>query len=365
MAPLSLPPDQRPAVVLHVGMGKTGTSTIQATFHRNRRRLAKRGILYPKTPGKRRHIRLGLSMQADDGVPRQSVGWRRQDVSTPGELRPQFEEALFEELESRPQQVVLSDEALLTASDTGIGNLRDLLDRMASSVRVVAYLRRQDDHLCSRYPQMVKREGEVRMLSERAQADLSHIYDYHARLVAWRDVLRPDDLVVRTFERSRFADRSLLEDFLDASGLELRAENLKEVRSKNESLDAESVEFLRLVNLYRAERGERPSRDLTNDLVRKLNKIPRGPTLTLTEPQLEEFMQQWEPSNAAVAREFTGNPERPLFGNDRKSRATTTEQHLDAARLAHFFEVLELPDEMQASLRRIAEEQADLRPADR
>jgi hypothetical protein len=362
---LTLAPQQRPAVVLHLGMGKTGTSTIQATFHRSRQRLAQQGILYPKSPGTRRHIRLGLAMQPDDGVPRRSVGWRRQVVDTPGELRPLFEEALFEELgQAAPRHVLFSDEALLTSTDEGIANLRELCDRFAASVRVVAYLRRQDDHLCSRYQQVVKREGEVRTLGERARSDLSPTYDYHDRLEAWRELMRPDEMVVRTFERSRFAGGSLLADFVEATGLDVRVEDLAEIPSKNESLDAESVEFLRLVNLHRAERGELPDPKLNNTMLRTLDQASQGPTLTLPDAELDRFMEQWERSNAAVAREFAGRAGDQLFESGRKTRDTTTEQHLDPARLDHFFALLDLPPDLHEPLRRIAEREATRRQAD-
>ena len=43
------------------------------------------------------------------------------------------------------------------------------------------------------------------------------------------------------------------------------------------------------------------------------------------------------------------------------ARDTTTDQFLDRARLDHYFEVLEVPEEMRTALRRIAEEQERLR----
>ncbi len=360
MPPTSLPDDDRPDVVLHVGMGKTGTSSLQARLHRNRGRLAKRGVLYPASPGKRRHIRLGLAMQPNEHSPRTSVDWRRQQVSTPAELRPMFEDALFEELAgSRASRVLLSDEALFGAAHDGIRNLRELLDRVARSVRVVVYLRRQDDHACSRYQQVVKRSGEVRRLSERVEEmDLSAVYDYHSRLVAWRDLMHPDELVVRTFEKDRFLGGSLFQDFLDATGIGIDPEELGEGPTRNESLDAESVEFLRLFNIHHRDLGETPGLSSTTQIIRSLERASSGPTLTLPADQLDGFMAKWEESNRAVARDFAPDGPETLFVSERKVRGTTTEQHLDPARLDHFFEVLDLPAEVHAPMRAIAEREA-------
>lgn len=361
MSLTTLPADLRPSVVLHVGMGKTGTSSIQATFHRSRQRLAKRGILYPRSPGSRRHIRLGLAMQPDVDPPRRSVDWRRQQFSTPAELRPSFEEGLFAELrQTQASLVLMSDEALLGSEAEGLSNLRDLLDRLASSVRVVVYLRRQDDHVCSRYQQVVKRAGEVRRLKERVtQMDLSRVYDYHARLSAWQELVRPDVLVVRAFERDGFRGGSLLEDFVDAAGLEVQAQDLAQVADKNTSLDAETVEFLRIRNAYHSERGETPALATTQDVVRRLENAPvSGPTLTLPADDLDRFMSRWERCNRAVARDFVPGGPDALFRNERTSRHTTTDQYLDPARVDHFVTLAGLPDQMRSPLRRIAEREA-------
>ena len=196
-------------------MGKTGTTSLQASLHRNRERLAEKGILYPVSPGKRRHVRLGLSMQPVDRDPGRSFDWRRQQVATPRELRPLFEQALLAELSGAPPRVLLSDEALFSASDDGLRYLRGLLTKIAGSVRVVVYLRRQDDHVCSRYQQTVKLAGEVRRLPEwLGDHDFSRKYDYLERLRGWQTLVAPDAMVVRVFERERLVEGSLRSDFL-------------------------------------------------------------------------------------------------------------------------------------------------------
>ena len=63
--------------------------------------------------------------------------------------------------------MVFSEETLFGSTEATIRRLRRLTDRIGSSLRVVAYLRRQDDHLVSRYQQGVK-VGEVRRLSDRS-----------------------------------------------------------------------------------------------------------------------------------------------------------------------------------------------------
>ncbi len=66
-------------------------------------------------------------------------------------------------------------------------------------------------------------------------------------------LLEPTEFVVRRFERDSFVDGSLFQDFLDAVGIDVRADELQQVLNRNESLDAEAVEFLRLLNVYRVQ----------------------------------------------------------------------------------------------------------------
>ena len=343
-------------VVLHVGSGKTGTSTIQSFCRHNRDRLGAHGVLYPRSPGAARHGRLGLSVRSDDELAA-SPHWGRQPWSDPAEFRRDFRRELSAEIHDAGLPTVLfSDEGFFAAtSDPGLGRLRQLFDELARSLRVVVYLRRQDDHLVSRYQQLVK-TGEVRRLAAWATDDFSRIYDYDAALRRHERLLAPDVLVVRRFERGRFADDSLVQDFLDAAGIEVRADELEQEPTRNESLDAESVEFLRLINLHRVRTEGAVVGEVDNRrLVRRLVEASTGPTLSLPEPVLDGFMARWEASNRVVARRCFGDDD--LFTVPRRTAGTTTEQRLDPERLDRFLALDAVPSAIHAPLRRLAEQE--------
>jgi hypothetical protein len=229
-------------------------------------------------------------------------------------------------------------------------------------VRVVVYLRRQDDHLVSRYQQEVK-VGCIQRLEDWAERDFSSLYDYHARLRRHEELLAPTALVVRPYERTSFSDGSLHQDFLDAVGVELRADEMVQVEDRNPSLDMEAVEFLRLLNLCRVESGSATPGLIDNrDLVRRLEPASSGPVPTLPAKTLDRFMAQWKRSNKRVARELLGRRNGRLFTTPRKSGNTTTEQRLDPTRLDHFLAVSEVPEELHDALRTLVRREAsDLR----
>ncbi|NYJ00751.1 hypothetical protein HNR19_001449 [Nocardioides thalensis] len=344
----------RPGLVLHIGTGKTGTSSIQQFLRINRPRLARRAILYPHAPGRARHTQLGFFVKTEAELAR-IVEWTRAGHGDLDAFRADFERRLTTEIsEAAPKRVIMSDEALYSLSDEALLRLRSLAERIADRVRVIVYLRRQDDHLVSRYQQAVK-TGATETLAEFARLDHTPTYDYAARLTTWQQVVRPDQLVVRRFEPSRFGAGGLYQDFLDAAAIKAPLDRFKPVESQNESLDAEAVELLRILNLYRVEHEGAVAGVINNrPLFTRLGAD--GPTLTLADDEFTRFMGQWTATNRQVAATYFAGDE--LFGPRRASRSTTTDQRLDPARLDHYFELLEIPAEQQAAVRAIAEREA-------
>jgi len=350
-----------PDLVLHIGTGKAGSSSIQFFLRDNRDRLAERGILYPRTPGRARHVQLGLFAKSYPDLA-ESPEWARFKQNDPAKFRKRFRRRLLAEIEeSGLSRVLLSDEVLFGASLPTLRRLAGFTEAIAGSRRLVIYLRRQDDHMVSRYGQGVK-IGWVKRLDEWAHEDMSDLYDYRARLGRHRQLFSPATLAVRRFEAARFVDGSLFQDFLDAAGIDARVSDLLPVADRNRSMDGETTEFLRLLNLYRVEHENATVGLIDNRaLVDRLAVASTGPTLTMPEPFLDEFMARWEASNRAVAIDFLGDRSGQLFRTPRRSKNTTTEQVLDPARLDHYLELLELPEHLEGPLRTIAEREASVR----
>ncbi|WP_322938286.1 hypothetical protein [Nocardioides bizhenqiangii] len=347
-----------PDVVLHIGSDKTGTTSIQQFLRRNRAALAGRGVLYPRTPGDVRHTDLGLYSRSDQTLP-ESRFWRRGGHTSPDAFRRRLRRRLSREVAAvDPSTVVLSDEALFRIPAESMLRLRGLIDGLAGQVRVVVYLRRQDDHLVSRYQQAVKL-GEVLDLRAWSHRDFSGIYDYWVRLTTWQDTFQPASLAVRRFERERFPEGSLTQDFLDAAELDVRSADLRSITVRNESLGVEAVEMLRVLNLHQVEdEGAAPRRISNRAHVKRLRQADGGPQVTLPEADLDQFMARWSESNDRVARDLLDDPSGRLFHASRRTAGTTTEQVLDPGRLDGYLELLEIPEEQHAAIRRIAEREA-------
>lgn len=341
-----------PNLVLHIGATKTGSTSLQEFLAHNRKALAAHGSLYPETFSDLRRNRLSLYVMPDDALPNRL--WLRSGLggTDPEQFRTSMRERLLAEIaESGCERVVLSDETLFGGAPATVSEVRRFAEDIAGSVRVVVYLRRQDDHLTSMYQQAV-RAGTVRRLADWSLQPRRRIYDYHRRLTMWRRRLAPDRIAVRPFESATFHGGSLASDFFEAAGIPAPDEGLEPVAVHNVRLGAEATEFLRLLNLYRHQHPDLDHRDLGNRrFLSQLAELP-GPTLTLPEADLETFMEQWEDSNRATAREFLGREE--LFWTPRRSSGTTVVQALTPARLDELIELLGIPERAHEGLRRVA-----------
>jgi hypothetical protein len=326
-------------LTVHIGTGRAGSSSIQFFLRDNRERLGELGVLYPQSPGRARHTQLGLFAKSKTEL-EESPEWRRRKHRDPVSFRKAFKRRLVAEIEeSGLSRILLSDEILFGSSEQALRRLSRFTERIAERLHLVAYLRRQDDHMVSRYQQGVK-IGWVARLRDWAQEDMSSLYDYRARIRMHQRLLAPADFAVRPFERERFVNGSLFEDFLDAAQIDARIEDLAQVPNVNESLDAESD---------------------NRALVEHLNGVPGGPTLTLPASVLDPFMDQWAETNRAVARDFLGDETGRLFRAPRKTQNTTTEQRVDPARVAHYLGLLDLPEQLHEPLLRLAEREAKAR----
>lgn len=340
---------------MHIGTGKTGTSAIQEFLGRNREQLAAAGVLYPRSVGKYRHVRLGLMVTPIKDLDRMIV-WRRAGSEDPEEFQAGVRAELDEEIRSAGlPRVVFSNEGFYGSGEGTLVNIRRYLDQAARSVRIVVYLRRQDDHLLSRYQQRVK-VGATDRIRDWARTDLSGTYDYARRLAMWQRIVEPTELVVRPFERAQLSGGSIFEDFLDAAGLGIDVGALEQVGRTNESLDAECVELVRLLNLRAVEaHGATEGRIDNRTLLKKLFARDRGATLGLPDEVLDPFMAQWADSNAEVARTHLGREDGVLFRTTERAAGVTTRQALEPSRAAELLDEIDHPLEERAGVLRIAE----------
>lgn len=305
---------------LHIGTEKTGTTSIQEFLRTNRGRLLARGVQYPKLPGPSNQI--ALSTAALEDVQRSVAHiFDLHSLDDIAAFREQVATTLSEAFAGSTSRIaILSNEhcssRLLNGAE--VQTLHDMLRPYFDRMFIVVYLRRQDEFLLSTYSTAVKTGLRWRLAPPSKDSSRDRRYDHWKLLSRWAGVFGRDAMICRRFDRNALKGGDVVEDFLETVGLE-NDPAFEWPSNQNESLDAVSLEFLRLMNGYIGSRG--PLRFRLHQL---LAKIGNGPQLTLPAEVLTEFMGSLRESNRKVAEEYFGgardDSDDPLFAPLKFSR---------------------------------------------
>ena len=152
-----------PELILHAGIGKTGTSMLQVLFARHAERLAQAGVVYPRG---------FLFDEAAVGFITSGNG-----VAMANYLRPELphpiadKEAFIDELESElsragGKHVLYSSEFLQFVPSERSKTIAAVAAKYGYNPRVIYFVRNVDGRLFSVYSQKVKRHGEQRPFSQ-------------------------------------------------------------------------------------------------------------------------------------------------------------------------------------------------------
>lgn len=265
-------------VIIHAGIHRTGTTSLQRALSGNRDALAARGIGYP-----------GLE------VHHQKLAWslKRGDA----DLR---------DVEALLATVPEAETVILSGEDFSIHEDLDWLADLAGQhdTRAVFYLRRQDHWVMSWYNQHVKwpfARGKSQMDPQAFLATLEDFYwlDYAALLGRWGDVLGRERVAVGVVERGQVED--VTGDFLTRLGIDPDGLEIDRTRS-NDSLPVHMLEIARHLGLYDLKPGQRTR--LIAALRAGLEGRAPGPGTVYSPEERNRILARFADANQAVAQAF-------------------------------------------------------------
>ena len=312
-------PPAKKTLILHAGMGKTGTTAIQHTFWNNRAALARAGIAYPAIgAASGAHHLISPHIMAD---PTAQMPWRRH--LAPGEWAPKVA-ALPE------PRVFMSSELISSAEPDQIAAFCAALAPFFD-LRLCLYLRRQDDMIAAGYAQGVK-AGTQRPPLEKILENQSNRFNYMETIAPWEAALGRDHLIILPYERGQFHAGDLIRDVL------FRTLGLPDLppgfvhdpaANPNARLSAPATEFKRLVNLLI------PDRTRSRAYVAPLSACPPDPkgTHLLGRADRAEVIARFAASNARVAQTYMNRPAGDLFRESLSPDAPETAPRIGPAEL--------------------------------
>lgn len=324
-------------LVIHIGFGKTGTSSLQRFFVLNSDKLQSLGVYYPVTGRQdlNAHHYMATSVRPGGGTGFDTdVSWE------------DYLQQLTDELEGRTEPTILISSEIFSGKVV-FGQLKKLTD-IFSEIQVVSYLRRQDVLSISSYNQWVKTEslgcefGDLKVLP----------YHYDKVLELWDNTFRilgaEKVNIVRPYEKGELYKDDVLDDFMHyILGAEIDETYVCPGKDEeNTRLSLDTLEYKRIVNSF-------CPADIAADILKPLLQYAEHHVLadatmpktsTISSQQQRELLLHYADGNAVVASKYLGRDDGVLFRDaelpadqDWDRHVLTLEKAVDISRyILHF-----------------------------
>ncbi len=295
-------------VYLHIGAPKTATSTLQSILARNYRKLLSNGVLYPRDfrNGDAHHLLVCDLIEKCQGI-------RMPDVWYGPRNRGEAWAALTAEIDrhgSNIHSIILSSELFFGQSDSIKSMLDDVFVHLQGhEVRIIVYLRRQDQLYSSFYNQDIK--GVRQWTGSAYQFYQTHqIFqqDYHSLLDVWSEVFGRKHVIIRPFESEQWVNGDIVQDFcVAANTVPLRSG----YKDDNESLGVTQLYIKRCLNKVGFDKKD------NEDILRVLLKVgPEAPAKAgsyVHRAVYRRYRDEWLQANQAISADYLNGED--LFKN--------------------------------------------------
>lgn len=292
---------------LHIGIEKTGSTTIQRYLEHNRDELLNQGHYYPKCLGPRRgsHYYIVVYCRHNDVFDDLRLN---SGVTNKNELK-KFRENLVEEMDHE-FSLVNKVNALHVSTENchsrllGIETIecvKELLSPWVEDFKVIVYLRPQHEVALSLYSTAMKLGGDIKNPFPNVEAD-NHYYNYYVLLKKWEKVFGKNNILVRRFGRSYFHSEDLIDDYLNVT--QISKKNLVDIKKENESLSPDALEFLGQLNKYLPRFIDNKPAHVRKNIAEVMECVFPGKGPTASRRDCENFYSLFEDSNIKVAQEY-------------------------------------------------------------
>ena len=331
------PVTNEPTLHLHIGLHKTGSTSLQSFLMHNRATLARHGVLYP-TVGRAAgpsHVNLLRELAADERFDPDRGTWSDVLMGAGTDVR----------------RIIISSEGLSLLEPDTVKELRRRLD--GRPVQVIVYLRPQEVRLWSIYVQRVRDGRTFEPFPEFLMRHRDERwFRYHDLLTPWATIFGTERVRVQVVDRERLIGGSLSTDLLAAIGEEHLASICTTVPRRNVSPDEFSVEIIRRVGQRRAAEGRFERQSFARAVGRRLGEAMTGPPGTptwVTSESALEFRSRFTEQNRLVATEYLGREDGELFAPVNSAFTVTADR-------AESRSLMDENHELVAMLDRVADE---------
>ena len=302
-----------PTTYIHIGTHKAGSTALQQFLQVNRRAFETHNFHHPDFGDFASHalaFGLGFGIWVPPNTTREQLLARAKKELTSTTARAV----------KAGKNVVLSSEVFSAFSLKDI----DVVNRFKAflaecgltDVRIICYCRRQDHFAESIYNERIKAGHPKELPTPGSIWNM----DAHRLLGYYRDVFGADNITVRPFEKDQFTDGDLFADFLELLGLSLTDSFQRPPEDAcNISFNRDITELLRLYGesnfdgAFGHDSLSWARHVLVTHFSRDTLKRDKADPPLLSPKQRIAFLEHYEDSNQAVARDYLNRPDGKLY----------------------------------------------------
>lgn len=301
---------------IHIGTPKTGTTSIQNFCGLNREKLKEQGVLYPIMNYHYERKSVNRNGYFLTGTIKENGTRNKEKEKQVFDNELQYIVDCFKDYDT----ILLSDESIWWATSTRRKGLWKDLEKHSEQhnyqIKVIVYLRRQDQFMMSRYNQKLKTDFIASTQSfDEYFADMNGrfkcVIDYRERIDNIAKSISKENVIVKRFDRNYFYNGDLNQDFLHILGVKVddSFQQLKE--TANTGISVQSGEIKRVLNRLK------PITMADNNKLIKILKeceevLPESNTSLMSTDEVKAFMEQFVDSNESIVDEYIGDG-KPLF----------------------------------------------------
>lgn len=217
-------------VILHIGAGKTGTSSIQRCLSNNANELLNHDIYVPSTD-------LSLDGQRTGQHVWYFASLRKKTIE---EAKTALETNLRAQLKTQSQsKILLSAENL--SDRNGISSLfKDLAKEY--TFKIIFYIRRQDNYLLSAWQQwFAKADNDFWAWMLRSAGNIGN---WKLVIEDWESVIPRENIQVRIYDRQELVNEDVVSDFFNLLNVPTSSLNIESGSNQNPSFNLGIIDLV-------------------------------------------------------------------------------------------------------------------------
>jgi hypothetical protein len=238
------------SIYLHIGTEKTGTSAIQNFAIQNVRQLLRHNILVLQSL-KGNNTELTCYALKDNNFKDDQRKHRNiRNIDQLKLFRKELKQKYIKQINKNKNfnHIFLSNEHLSSrlTSASELLMLKKLLNDFSKKIKIIIYLRRQDQFLISEYSTAIK-NGHTKDFQIPDGIPLK--LNYSRIISLWEGVFGRENLIIKTYEKESFVNNDLIDDIFDTMGIKID-NSFFPPKKINSSISPEALVVLRRINHY-------------------------------------------------------------------------------------------------------------------